>query len=662
MDSTLPMPNRLAGETSPYLLQHQDNPVDWMPWGDEAFARAQAEGKPMLVSIGYSACHWCHVMERECFEDDAIARQMNDAFVCVKVDREERPDVDAMYMAAVQAMTGSGGWPLNAFVTPDGHPFFAGTYFPPQPRQGTPSWPQVLGAISDAWNTQRDEIVAGSAKNLAALAGPRTLDGRSGELDPALLGEAVDALRRAYDATHGGFGGAPKFPQASAIEFLLGRGERQMSLHTLRAMANGGLYDQVGGGFSRYSVDERWIVPHFEKMLYDNALLARAYLHAWQDTGDAFLRRVCEETLDWMLRELRQDEGAFASALDADSEGVEGKYYVWTLDEVRGVLPAEQAETAIRVFGMTAEGNWEHVNIPVRAAADPPGLRAIKDALYEARERRVRPGLDDKRLCAWNALAVSALADAGAVLGREDYLEAARECAGFVLEGMRDEDGRLLRTYNRGVAKIGAYLEDHAFLVEALLALYEATFEERWFVHARRLADETIERFGDREQGGFFSTAHDGDRLPVRRKELEDSPIPAGQSSFALGLLRLAALTGERRYEDEALGVLRPLREAAVRYPTAFGHLLQAMAFHLEPVREVAIVGAEPSPLLEVVRSRYRPDVVLASGPGDGGDDVAVPLLEGRTPVDGRTAAYVCQDFACRVPVTDPGALASQLD
>jgi uncharacterized protein YyaL (SSP411 family) len=650
------MPNALAGETSPYLLQHRDNPVDWMPWGEAAFARARAEDKPLLISIGYSACHWCHVMERESFEDKQTAREMNERFVCVKVDREERPDVDAIYMAAVQAMTGSGGWPLNAFVTPDGHPFYAGTYYPPQPRQGMPAWRQVLAAIAQAWETDREEIVSGSARNLAVLRGPEGLDGREGELDPALLGEAVAGMRRAYDATHGGFGGAPKFPAASAIEFLLGQGEREMSLHTLRAMANGGMYDQVGGGFSRYSVDARWIVPHFEKMLYDNALLARAYLHGWQTTGDAVLRRVTEETLDWMLRELRREEGGFASALDADSEGVEGRYYVWTPAQVREALPAELADEAIRVFGITEAGNFEGASIPVRAAADPPDLRELKDRLYEARERRVRPGLDDKRLASWNALAIAALADAGAVLGREDYVQAARAAATFVLERMRDDRGRLLRTYNRGVAKLGAYLEDHAFLLEALLVLYEATFEERWFTEARRLADETIERFSDPDRGGFFSTAADHEQLPVRRKELEDTPIPAGQSSLALGLLRLAALTGEHGYEEHALTVLRPLAQTVTRYPTAFGHLLQAMAFALGPVREVAIVGDDPAPLLAVVRAEHRPRIVLA-----GGDAPAVPLLEGRTPVEGRTAAYVCEGFACLAPVTEPDALAAQL-
>ena len=644
--------NRLAEETSPYLLQHKDNPVDWYPWSDEAFDRARAEDKPLLVSIGYSACHWCHVMERECFEDEQIAALMNELFVCVKVDREERPDVDAIYMDAVQAMTGHGGWPLNAFITPDGLPFYAGTYFPPTPQRGMPSWPQVVSGVAEAYRERRDEVVAGASQILPRLQGAAGIDGRSGDLAPAALDAAVNALRRVYDSEFGGFGSQPKFPPTSVLEFLLGRDERAMSLHTLRAMANGGMYDQVGGGFSRYSVDRQWVVPHFEKMLYDNALLARAYLHGWQVSGDELLRRVCVETLEWMLRELRQPEGAFASALDADSEGVEGRYYVWTLDQVREALGAD-AERAIAYFGMSESGNFEGANIPVRAQPDPDGLARLKAGLYEARERRVRPGLDDKRLTSWNALAVAALADAGAVLGREDFLDAARACAGFLLETMRDDEGRLLRTYNRGEAKLLAYLEDHAYLTEALLTLYESTFEERWFVHARRLADETIERFGDPERGGFFTTARDHEKLVARRKDLEDTPIPAGASSMAYALLRLAALTGDGDYEEQALTVLRPLGEALGKYPQAFGHLLQAAAFHLEPTREVALVGEDVTALVEVVRATFRPHIVVAAGTGGG----AVPLLEGRTERDGRATAYVCERFACQQPVTDPNDL-----
>jgi uncharacterized protein YyaL (SSP411 family) len=635
-------PNSLAQETSPYLLQHKDNPVDWMPWGEAAFARARERDCAVLVSIGYSACHWCHVMERESFEDEATAALMNELFVCIKVDREERPDVDAIYMDAVQAMTGQGGWPLNAFITPDGVPFFAGTYFPP------PRWHQVLEGVAEAYRTQRNAIEGGMDQLIARLSAGAGLDGRAGELPEAVQPHAVERLRAIYDGVNGGFGGAPKFPPASAIEFLLGQGEREMSVHTLRAMANGGIYDQIGGGFSRYAVDALWIVPHFEKMLYDNALLARAYLHGWQLTGDPLLRRVCEETLDFMLRELRQDEGAFASALDADSEGVEGKFYVWSADAVRAVA----GDDAARYFGVTEGGNFEGANILVRAAPDPPELAEWKAALLEARSARVRPGLDDKRLTSWNALAISALADAGAVLERPDYLDAARECASFVLESMRGPDGRLLRTWKDGEAKLNAYLEDHAYMLEGLLSLYEATFEPRWFEAARSLADFTIEHFADDERGGFFETADYHERLVARRKDLEDNPIPAGNSSMAYGLLRLAALTGEYSYEERAVGVFRLLHRVAFQHPQAFAHLLQAIDFWLAPVREVALVGDDVRGLERVVRGRFRPHLVLAGGEADG-----VPLLEGRSPVDGHAAAYVCERFACKQPVTSPEAL-----
>src|SRR5215217_2767071 len=541
MERTLPVANRLAGETSPYLLQHAHNPVDWYPWGDEAFERARAEDRAVLVSIGYSACHWCHVMERECFEDERIAQLMNERFVCIKVDREEHPDVDAIYMDAVQAMTGHGGWPLNAFLTPDAVPFWAGTYFPPEPRQGMPSWPQVLTAIGAAWDEQREEIRSQAGGIVERLRGAATLKPPEAEVDPASLDAAVEGLRQLHDAEHGGFGTAPKFPPSSAVEFLLGRGEREMSLHTLRRMASGGMYDQVGGGFARYSVDARWIVPHFEKMLYDNALLARAYLHAWQLTGEGLFRRVCRETLDWALAELRQEEGAFASALDADSEGVEGKFYVWTPSQVREVL-GDLAGEAIEHFGMTEQGNFEGANIPVRATPDPPHRDELRTRLYEARAQRVWPGLDDKRLTGWNALMISALADAASAFDDARYRDAAVRCADFLVTRMRDEDGRLLRTYNRGQARLRAVLEDHAFLLEALLGLYQSTFDPRWFAAARELAETILSHFTDREHGGFFATADDHEPLIARRKELEDSPIPAGASSAAYGLLRLAAL------------------------------------------------------------------------------------------------------------------------
>ncbi len=647
--------NRLADETSPYLLQHKDNPVDWFPWGDEALARARDEVKPIIVSIGYSACHWCHVMERESFEDPAVAAVMNDSFVCIKVDREERPDVDAIYMEAVQAMTGHGGWPLNAFLTPEGIPFYAGTYFPPEPRHGLPSWRMVLEGVARAWDEQRDDIIDGAEKIVGRLQASARIEAPEAELDPASLDAAVTALKRGYDAENGGWGGAPKFPAASSIEFLLSRGERSMALHTLRRMAGGGMYDQVGGGFSRYSVDARWIVPHFEKMLYDNALLARAYLHGFQVSGEPFFERVCRETLDWALRDLRQEEGGFASALDADSEGVEGKFYVWSLDEVRSVL-GPLADTAIEHFGMSEAGNFEGANIPVRATPDPEALEEIKTRLRAAREQRVWPGLDDKRLTAWNALMIGALADAGAVLGEPRYLEAAVAAAEFVRRDLRDADGRLLRTYNQGRAHLGAYLEDHAFLLEALLTLYEATFDPRWFAAARELADEILGRFADPERGGFFSTADDHEALIARRKELEDAPIPSGASAAAFGLLRLARLTGEARYEDAALGHLRLLHTVAPAHPGAFGHFLRALDFALADVREVALVGDDRDALEAVVRETLRPHIVLAGG------ENGVPLLEGRTPVDGRAAAYVCERFTCQRPVTEPDELRALLE
>jgi uncharacterized protein len=654
------MANALAQETSPYLLQHRDNPVDWLPWGEEALARARELDRPLLVSIGYSACHWCHVMERESFEDPEIATLMNERFVCVKVDREERPDVDAIYMEAVQAMTGHGGWPLNVFITPEQVPFYAGTYFPPQPRQGMPSWPMVLGAVAEAWQSKRDEIRAQGSVLAARLSGATMLKPAAGPLDASILDDAVAEARSHFDAVNGGWGGAPKFPASSTIEFLLRRGETAMALQTLRSMASGGIFDQAGGGFARYTVDATWTVPHFEKMLYDNALLARAYLHGWQVSDDPILRRTAEETLDWVLREMTGPEGGFYSALDADSEGVEGKFYVWTVDELRDVLGAD-ADVALAWFGATERGNFEGANILESRGPEPePEVRArIRAALLAAREERIRPGLDDKRLTAWNALMISALAEAGAVLERMDYLDAARDAATFLLDELRDSDGRLLRTYNAGEAKLNAYLEDHAFLLEALLALYEATFEPRWFHAARELADTLIERFADDERGGFFQTSSDHEQLVARRKEIDDAPIPSGQSSAAFGLLRLAALTGEARYEEQGASVLRLFADLLRRSPLAFGHLLQALDFHLAPAREVALVGPDTTALERAVRAEFRPHVVLARGDGD--DAAGVPLLEGRTALDGRAAAYVCERFSCLRPVSEPAELQALL-
>jgi uncharacterized protein len=598
------MANALAQESSPYLRQHQHNPVDWLPWGEYALRRAREEDRPLLVSIGYSSCHWCHVMERESFEDPVTARLMNESFVCVKVDREERPDVDAIYMEAVQGMTGHGGWPLNVFLTPEGAPFYGGTYFPPEPRHGMPSFSQVLQAIAETWRERSQEIRAGGLRVVEQLGGGARLEPSSAPISNEALDEAVALLKRSFDDRHGGFGGAPKFPQAPVLAFLLARARVQeregdepgMALGTLTAMANGGIHDQLGGGFHRYSVDASWRIPHFEKMLYDNALLASAYLRGFTLSGDPRLQQVCRGTLDWALREMHGPEGGFYAALDADSDGVEGAFYVWTVVELRDALGAD-ADAAILWFGATDAGNFEDpqhpqagLNVLAAASAAPPAGQAerIRGRLLDVRNQRTRPGLDDKRLTSWNALMISALADAGATLGEARYLDAARACAEFVLTELRDDRGRLLRSYRAGEGRLDAYLEDHAFLLEALIALFEASCEERWFREATALADTMIARFGDPRRGGFYSTAADAEALIARRKDLEDNPIPSGSSSAAQGLLRLAQLTGEGDYERQALGALALVGEIAPRHPAAFAYALQAMHWQLAPMRQIS--------------------------------------------------------------------------
>jgi uncharacterized protein YyaL (SSP411 family) len=655
------MSNRLAQETSPYLLQHRNNPVEWYPWGEEALARAGSEDLPILLSIGYSACHWCHVMERESFEDVETATYMNEHFVCIKVDREERPDLDALYMEAVQAISGQGGWPMTVFLDPDGVPFYGGTYFPPDEGRGMPSFRMVMEAVVDAFERKRDEIHERAPQMRARLAAIAQVEPAPDVPGAPMLVEAAAQLRAAADMQRGGFGGAPKFPPASALELLLARGEREVTETTLDAMLAGGIYDQLGGGFARYTVDANWLVPHFEKMLYDNALLARAYLHGWQVFGHERYRRACEETLDWALREMRGDEGGFYSALDADSEGEEGRFYVWTPAQIREVL-GDGAQGIIDFYGVTEAGNFEGRNILHLArgvdAAAPEGLEEMRRALYEARVKRVWPGLDDKRLAAWNALMISALAEAGAVLERDDYLDAARACAGFIWKEMRDADGNLLRTYKDGRTHLNAYLEDHAFLLEALLILYEASFEPHWFERAGSLAETMVGRFADAERGGFFSTSDDHESLIARRKEIGDHPIPSGNSAAALGLLRLSALTGERSYEQAAEGVFRLFAKPASQHPEAFAHLLRAIDFHLAPTKEVALIGNDLTNLAKVVRTEHRPHLVVAGGPE--GSQLP-PLLRDRPTLNGSSAAYVCESFTCKQPVTEASELAALL-
>ena len=682
------MSNRLADSTSPYLLQHRDNPVDWYPWGEEALALAKAEDRPILLSIGYAACHWCHVMERESFENETTAAFMNENFVPIKVDREERPDVDAIYMEFVQTITGHGGWPLTVFLDPDAVPFHGGTYFPPEDRPGMFSFMTVMEAVLKAFREQRDQLREQAPRVRDQLEAIAAISARGDELNPELTAELTGRLVESIDPDNGGFGGAPKFPPASTLDFLNGRGESAPVELTLDRMAAGGIYDQIGGGFARYSVDGSWQVPHFEKMLYDNALLARSYLRGFQNLGHQRYRRICEETLDWALSEMRDPAGGFYASLDADSEGEEGIFYTWTPEELKTALGG-RADLAMETWGVTEGGNFEGRNVLHLPERRPPDdldgeVLAMKEKLLEIRSQRIRPGLDDKVLCSWNALMISALAEAGAVLGRPDYIEAANECAEFIWTKMRDSQGTLRRTYRNGEARLNAYLEDHAFLLEALLDLYQATFDTAIFNRAIGVAETMIDRFADTVRGGFFTTSHDHEALIARRKDVGDHPIPAGSSSAALGMLRLAALTGERRYFREGEAVVKQLAVATGRQPDAFGHLLQAMDLYLDGDGELAfttparkggqadpVTGAanpsadETSPavaaadLIAAARSRFRPRLVIAAGPEGASTP---PLLAGRTLVDGKAAAYLCENFSCRAPVTDPEALRKELD
>ena len=679
------MPNRLINETSPYLLQHAHNPVDWYPWGEEALQRAQAENKPILLSIGYSACHWCHVMERESFENEDIATLMNANFISIKVDREERPDLDAIYMEAVQMLTGSGGWPMTVFLTPDCRPFYGGTYFPPVDHPNMPGFPRLLLAMAQAYKEQQGAI-AQTTKQLADRMG------WSGRVSAGQNPLTVDALHQAYsnlasgfDYQNGGIGGAPKFPQPMTLEFLLryhhrGFSERAMEMThlTLQNMAHGGIYDQVGGGFHRYSTDAHWLVPHFEKMLYDNALLARLYLHAYQATGRSLYRRITEETLDYVLREMTGPLGGFYSAQDADSEGEEGKFFVWTPEEFQSALGKEAGDLVGGYFGMTDAGNFEGktiLNIPQDPAsfAREQGIdlaqleetvHRAKKTLLDIREQRVHPLLDDKVLASWNGLMLRSFAEAAVALGRPDYLEAAVNNAGFLLNTMKPQ-GRLLRTYRNGQAKLLAYLEDYAFVADGLVALYEATFDPRWLTEAVSLADSMIDLFWDESAGFFYDTGSDHESLVMRPRDIFDNAQPCGGSVASDVLLRLALITGNQDYSAKAAKPLRVLSDVMGQAPAGTGHWLAALDFYVSTPKEIAVVGPRTNPatkqLLDAVFSRYLPNKVVVGSPGTAAGDGAIPLLQDRGMIDGKPTAYVCQNYACQLPVTDEPALAAQL-
>ncbi|MGD9145791.1 MAG: thioredoxin domain-containing protein, partial [Anaerolineae bacterium] len=645
------MPNHLANETSPYLLQHADNPVDWYPWGEEALQKARHEDKPIFLSIGYSACHWCHVMAHESFEDPAIAAILNRHFVNIKVDREERPDLDQIYMSAVQALTGSGGWPMSVFLTPAGAPFYGGTYFPPRPRYGMPSFTDVLQAIRDAWRDRRGELDTSSQRLVQAIkrqsdvSSPQS-GATTGDLSPDTLNAAFRGLQGSFDRAQGGWGGAPKFPQPMVLEYLLryhhttGNTEAlQMVTHTLETMARGGMYDQLGGGFHRYSVDDHWLVPHFEKMLYDNSQLARVYLHAWQVTGNEFFRTITEEILDYVVREMTDAAGGFYSTQDADSEGEEGKFFVWTPSEIREVLGSD-ADAFTTAYGVTPGGNFEGKNILefVGDIDQRPALAEARRKLYKVREERVHPGLDDKVLTSWNGLMLAAFAEAARTLDRLDYQEVAERNAEFLLRELRQKNGRLLRTWKAREAKLNGYLEDYAYLIEGLLELYQTTFEPKWFEAAQELAETMIEHYADSD-GTFFDTSDDHETLITRPRDLQDNATPSGNALASAALLKLAGFTNELRTIDIAHQALAQMQPMMSQYPLGFGQWLQALAYALSQPREIAIVGdpeaADTQALLNVVRDGYRPFQVVALGTPDG-QSTAVPLLHDRGLVEGQ--------------------------
>ncbi|MDP9200911.1 MAG: thioredoxin domain-containing protein [Gemmatimonadota bacterium] len=677
------MPNRLANETSPYLLQHAENPVDWYAWGPEALEKAKREDKPILLSIGYAACHWCHVMAHESFEDEETARLMNENFVNIKVDREERPDLDGIYMQAVQAMTGHGGWPMTMFLLPDGSPFFGGTYFPPDDKHGLPSFRRVLQSVADAY-AERREGVTQTAEQLkqiyeSNIAGARS----SGGVSSQSLEIAYRSLAQAYDAQNGGFGAAPKFPATMVLDFLLRYWKRTGTSHALeivgssfRKMARGGIYDQIGGGFARYAVDATWLVPHFEKMLYDNALLSRLGAHLWQATKDDEVKRVTTEIVEWVEREMTSAAGGFYSSLDADSEGHEGKFYVWSEDEIDSLLGAD-ARVFKSYYGVTGEGNFEGKNIlfvprdhaaaAARAGVEAELLDAIlaraKRALYESRAKRVSPGRDEKILASWNGLMLRGVATAARVLARADFSNLAIRNAEFLSREMV-RNGRVMRSHKEGVTRISGFLEDHAAVALGFLAVYELTFDERWVDRARDIADAVIEWFWDDQVGAFFDTAKDAEQLITRPRDVTDNATPSGTSLTVELLLHLSELQQDAEYRRRAVFALETLAEPMTRYPTAFGHLLGCADMEINGAIEVALVGDVKSAafkaLERAVAEQYVPSLVLAGG--EAGSRLHVKLLQDRPLVDGKPTAYVCRGYSCDRPVTKAAALSDQLE
>jgi uncharacterized protein YyaL (SSP411 family) len=682
------MPNRLLQEISPYLLQHANNPVDWYPWGEEALERARREDRPILLSIGYSACHWCHVMERESFEDEEIAHQMNNSFVCIKVDREERPDLDSIYMSAVQALTGHGGWPMTVFLLPDGRPFFGGTYFPPEDRPGMPGFKRVLTVMAQLYRERRGEVISSSTELVEHVRYSHfpSSDNSLHTLTSTLLDQAFRTLLPQFDHAHGGFGVAPKFPQPMNLEFLLryyfrtAQGQAlQMVEHTLNAMARGGIYDHLGGGFHRYSTDHQWLVPHFEKMLYDNALLARLYLHAYLVTGDVLYKQICEGTLDYVLREMTGPHGGFYSSQDADSEGDEGKYFVWSSDEIESLLDKEEASVFRAYYGVTDSGNFEGDNILNIARARETLARDINipltkldeilergcKILLEARDCRVPPGMDDKVVTAWNGLMLRTFAEAACSLNREDYKQAAIANGTFLLKELY-KNGRLMRTYRQGKARHLGYLEDYSSLIDGLLALYEATFQRGWLDKARSLTDEMADLFWEDTDSSFYDTATDHEKLIMRPRDFFDNAVPCGSSIAVDVLLRMASFTGENKYSAMAHTALWSMAQLIQRHPGGFGHWLCALDYYISKPKEIAIIGdltaVATQDLLQKVYGKFLPNRILAAMPSEGADlSDGIPLLQGRHAIEGRPTAYVCEGYACQMPAVSPEALDEQL-